>query len=236
MYVVVASQVDDAARDLAPLLAEESVPVLTPADLSQPGWRVPSSNAKEATFVAGGERLATRRLRGVLNLLPGVYPPELVQITKENREYAAAEMTAFLRYWLQTLPCPVLNPPTAGCLAGPNWRREQWFRAATDAGLAVRPLVRSTTARPASEELRTRRRKTVTLVGGEPVNDETPDLVAATRALADRAGVGVVAVTFVDDMELGFTFEAANTFPRLNGPRAARLISAYFRANGEAQR
>jgi hypothetical protein len=235
MYVVVASQVDDAARELAPLLAEEPVPVLTPADLSRPGWRVPSGNGQDATFVAGGERYATRRLRGVLNLLPGVFPPELVQITPENREYAAAEMTAFLRYWLQTLPCPVLNPPTAGCLAGPNWRREMWFRAAADAGLAVRPLVRSTVAASAAQERATPRRETVTLIAGEPLTDARSDLVAATGALADRAGVGVLSVTFVEDAQLGFAFEAASTFPRLGGPRAAQLISAHFRAKTEVR-
>ena len=59
---------------------------------------------------------------------------QLPAIAPAARDYCAAEMTAFLSWWLSELRCPVINRPAAGCLAGPGWSVTAWRRAARRAG------------------------------------------------------------------------------------------------------
>ena len=73
----------------------------------------------------------------MLTRVPAVFEDELTDIMFSDRSYVAAEMTAFLLFWLSRLRCPVLNEPTATCLAGRYWRREQWIDQAARAGIAV---------------------------------------------------------------------------------------------------
>ena len=226
MYVIIASQVDDDAAHLASQLPEEEFRILTPSDLSRPGWSVVSGNDADSTFVAAGQQYQSRELRGVLCRLPCVFAPELVQISEQDREYVASEMTAFLRYWLFTLACPVLNPPTAGCLSGPNWRREQWNQAARDAGLRTQTLSRSTTGDGASVPPT----GSVTLIGQRPLGECPAALLDASRALCARAGVSLLSITFREDPANGFVFQGADTFPPLAGSRAAQLVVEHFQA------
>src|SRR5688572_23214757 len=123
MLLIIASRYDDSARALARRYGDAAV--LTPADLSRPGWRFINGNAEDSTAVAEGCSVSARSIRGVLTRLPSVTPAELPQIVPTDREYVAAEMNAFLTAWLSELPCRVINRPTALCLAGPAWRREQ---------------------------------------------------------------------------------------------------------------
>jgi hypothetical protein len=67
---------------------------------------------------------------------------ELHWVRREDRDYVAAEMTAFLLAWLTVLHCPVVNRPTAMSLNGPNWRAEQWLLTASSLGVPTRPAVR----------------------------------------------------------------------------------------------
>ena len=84
-----------------------------------------------------GRRESVRRIRGVLTRLPWVQDAELPSIAASDRAYVAAEMAAFLSFWLSELKCCVLNRPAAGSLNGPTWRSEQWKLAASRVGMRV---------------------------------------------------------------------------------------------------
>ena len=71
---------------------------------------------------------------------PRVFPRELAHIAERDREYVAAEMSAFLLSWLSGLTCPLVNPPTATCLCGPNWSQPQWVWTAARLGIPVRSV------------------------------------------------------------------------------------------------
>jgi hypothetical protein len=134
--------------------------LLTPSDLSLPGWALaagPSSGAGPAAGrgIADGEPFATDDVTCVVSLLSAVDDADLTWLAPEHREYVASEMTAFLGYWLATLSDRCLVPPSYASLAGPCPPASAWASAA---GL---DLARST-APGAPEPLRT----AVTIVGG----------------------------------------------------------------------
>lgn len=171
-------------------------------------------------------------IAGVLVRLPCVYAHELLHITPADRDYVAAEMTAFLLSWLSTLTCPVLNHPTSTCLGGPYWRSEQWTYAAACAGIPVTSTSRrvclaappvSVTSEmvqfdPAPGNLR------VTVVGDQCVGNADGTLRRYARYLAEAADVGLLTVRFIDD-SLGLRFADANPWPPLDDAVGAAVLA-----------
>jgi hypothetical protein len=227
MILVVGSRVDPVARRLIRDLPEDSVALLTCLDLSSHGWRVSSNEADSSVCVADGCLLEEREIDGVLTLLPCVFEQELVHIHPHERSYVAAEMTAFLKFWLSRLRCPKLNAPSAGCLSGPGWRSERWVAAAAEAGLPVKPVRRGT--RPSGPPGGAQRKAAVTVVGEYYLGDKRPELQRWARSLASAAGLDLLGVEFEEEGD-DYLFCAASTFPHLAQVGAADAIWSYFTA------
>ena len=253
MLLILASRVDEGAERLAAAMPSGSAALVTPADLSESGWQVDSAALEGAVFVAGGRLVEARTITGVVCLLPYVFDRELVQIEPESRPYVAAEVTAFLRYWLTVLDCPKLNPPSASCLSGPGWRLERWHMAAVAAGLPTRPLVRRTSGQGGSPKLGNGHGVTVTVVGETCVGSCDAALTAQARALADMAEVDLLSVHFVPaydrtddqpstqtptktrrtpcDAQDRYVFAGADCFPDLGSDEMIAAVRGHFLGN-----
>ncbi len=159
MILVLASERDHGA---AALVAEwAGARLLTPSDLSLPGWALAAGPLRGTGPAAGrgiadGEPFATDDVGCVVGLLSAVDADELTWLGPEHREYVASEMTAFLGYWLATLGERCLVPPSHASLAGPCPPASAW---ATAAGLRL--------ARPTGYGAQQPLRTVVTLVGGQ---------------------------------------------------------------------
>jgi hypothetical protein len=230
MLLVVASQVDPIAYRLIHELPKGTIALLTCLDLSLSGWRVSSTDADPSVCIASGQLLEEHEIEGVLTLLPCIFERELVHIDPRERSYVAAEMTAFLTFWLSRLGCPKLNAPSGGCLSGPGWRPEQWMTAAAEAGLPVKSIRRGT--RPA-ERGEPPSKAVVTVVGDQCLGDPRPELRQRARSLASAAGLGLLAVEF-EEGRGDYLFSAASPFPDLAEAGAAQALWAYFQAKASS--
>lgn len=190
MLVVLAHPRDLAARAMADR-SPQSVCLMTPRDLSQPGWRHHVGGHGEEWCVVSGRPIPTTSLRGVITRIPCVSPADLTHIAVGDREYVAAEMTAFLASWLTRLRCPVMNRPDATSLMGPNRGRERWLLLAARAGL--RPAERRYTAPGHDAALAS---ATVTVIDQQWTGAVAPELGAQAVRLAERAGVDLLTVQF----------------------------------------
>ena len=208
MLLVLASASDQVAAAFTRASAGRAR-LATAADLSTPGWRATVPARSPAVAAVGGERIPGTALDGVLVRLDLVRPRELPHIVPADRPYVAAEMTAFLRYWLSLLDCPVLNPPGGACLSGPGWPAEQWLHAAAGAGLPART---ATPGQPVD---------TVTVVGGSTLGPAR--LHATARALSRAAGTPLLEVA-VQDGPAGAAVVGANPWPDIGAPQVAAAI------------
>ena len=230
MLVVVAGRADRTASALAARWAAHDAAVLTSADLSTAGWQY--QPGKVGTAVIGGRIVAVDAIRGVLTRLPYVPEQELGQIAAADRAYVAQEMTAFLAAWLAGLTCPVLNRPTPTCLAGPNWRPEQWVSTAAQLGLPVRPICRqSRLAADVAPAASTWQASTVTVVGDRCFGPVDETLAGRARCLAEAAGVGLLAVHF-SGPTAGADCLGADLWPDVSSPEVADAIAAYLSGAG----
>jgi hypothetical protein len=208
VLLIVASAFDREAPLLARRWSAAEATVLRGADLSASGWQLHLERDRPDLLCVGGRTIASSDVRGVLTLLPAIVPQELVQIVPADRKYVAGEMTAFLRYWLSTLPCPVLNPPTTTSLSGPAWRPEQWLHLAARIGVPVRPLRRrvhpgrsavDAAADSGDEEPAQTAAASVIVVGRRYFGSADPALGSYALALAQASGVRLLAAQFDGD-------------------------------------
>ena len=235
--IVFANRWDANARSFARRYRAQGVRLLTPENLSRSGWVYSLDNRSEhAQAAVVGGVISSERIGGVLTRLSCVSELDLPQIVSTDRAYVAAEMTGFLLAWLTSLPCPVLNPPTPGCLAGRSWHYGQWVHAASQLGMPVEkvhkrigPLQRSySRKRP---RVSAPSGVTVTMVGTQCFGTVSPVLLHQTRALAKVAGVDLLAVQFAGP-DPDAAFVRASLWPDIADHRIAEAVLRYLQRAG----
>jgi hypothetical protein len=181
-----------------------------------------------------GQPLAIEGSIPLGEIVPLSLEQDLSHIIPADRAYVAAEMNAFLRFWLRELSCPMLNRPTPNGFAGPQWRHEQWVHTAARLGI---PVLRSyrhiafTGACAAKAHVPTED-VTVTIVGGQHVGAVDEVLAKQARRLADAAGVDLLDVRF-NGVEAGSCFVSANPWPDITPIAAAAAVLDYFGERSE---
>jgi hypothetical protein len=194
------------------------VRVLEPSGLSTPGWAHDPENPAEDRLVIDGEVQPAGRLTAVITGLDAVQPFDLPDVRAEDRAFVASEMTAFLRTWLGTLTCPVLDRPTALALSGAAGDHAVWSKAA--AALAV-PDCQAT---PAPRT----RTHAVTVAAGRVVGPAPEPAAATALALARVANVTAARLRLTDDAREPAFCEAVPWWYG-SSPAALRVLLAHAR-------
>jgi hypothetical protein len=228
MLVIIASRHDAAAPALAERWSAHNAALLTCEDLSVAGWCHHLNAAGVSTAVISGRVVATTEITGVLTRLPCVTESELAHIVPADRAYVAAEMTAFLTFWLSELVCPVLNRPTPVCLMGPNWRTERWIHAAAQLGIPVCPSYRQATlTADVSADVSKQRPIALTVVGHRCFGEGDAMLTMHARRLAAAAGVDLLTV-YLSGSESGARLLGAELWADISSPDIANAILDYL--------
>jgi hypothetical protein len=234
MLVILSSAHDSTARSVAEAWAPWGAALCTPADLSTSGWRYSAGKPDEGAAVVAGQIVPVSTITGVLTRLPAIHAVMLPHIHAADRDYVASEMTAFLIAFLSSLPCRLLNRPTAGSLLGPAWRPEQWTRTAAKAGIPVRPIHRSVrlSALSTSESEIVAE---VTVIGDRILGGVEPSLAAWAHSLAQAAGVGMLTLGFAL-YGSGLALASANPMPDLNSHEKIDAAREFLLADSKEQR
>jgi hypothetical protein len=195
--LMLATRDDDPARMLADRLGEGTV-VISPQDLSRPGWtyaRKPSLR----TGVSRHGRFRADDLTAVVSRISAIQPVDLTHVRTGDRDYVAAEMTAFLRAWLTGLPCPVVNPPTSTCLSGPALTDHQWVVLCNQLSVPVRPARHTVPAAPGHRHIPAACRVTICRGVSTATGPCSAVLLEHARRLAAQVRVEWLAVLFDGD-------------------------------------
>jgi hypothetical protein len=235
VLIVFSGAHDVAARAIAAAWAPWGAAVCTPVDLSSRGWRHYVGTPQAGVAVINGQLLPATAITGVITRFPAVQPEMLAHIAAIERNYVAAEMTAFLIAFISALPCRMLNRPTAGGLCGPAWRPEQWIRAAARAGIPVRSRRRHVRLNaPAVSEADVT--VELTVIGDRVFGAaEAPILADWARSLAQAAGVGLLGLGFTPQAT-GFALACVHPSPDLDTPEKLDAAREFLLSKSEAQR
>ena len=124
MILVIADSSDWPALWLAERLRPRvpvPVTVVTPARLVYARsivHRMDSAGGGFSFAFPDDERITDGEVQGVVNRFATLPTTHYQRAAPAERAYLAGELSAFLLGWLETLDCPVLNPPAPGMLAG----------------------------------------------------------------------------------------------------------------------
>ncbi|MEU7790631.1 hypothetical protein [Amycolatopsis sp. NPDC049159] len=191
MLLILAHAHDAAARALADRWGDEAL-LLTVDELHRAQWAlsIDRSGRVRAELSLGSPVSVT----GVVNRLGVLTGADLARVRREDRSYAAAELTAFLLAWLDACPAPVLNPPNPRCLNGPAWNPEEWADAAAAVGLCVAAVHRSVGFAPPVAAVPEGGHR-VHVVGEVCVGEVHPTVGRQLRELASLAGAPLLTAT-----------------------------------------
>lgn len=192
--LVLATGEDASAQMLVDRLGEVAVAV-RPQDLSRPGWTYARTPGLR-TGVSPRGRFRADRLSGVVSLISAVQSFDLTHVKAGDREYVAAEMTAFLRAWLTGLPCPVVNPATSTCLSGPALTAHEWVLLCAGLDIPAQPAHLSVPAAPNDRATPPVCRVTVCRGTATATGPCSAVLLEHGRRLAARVGAEWLAVSF----------------------------------------
>jgi hypothetical protein len=196
--------------------AAENAVLISARDLCAPGWVFHAPDDTDGRFVAGGQVHHTRELRCVVVRRPAVAVEELPWIADDDRDYAAAEINAFLVAWLSALPCGVFNRPTPTSLYGPAWSQTHWEIAAARAGVAWAHATDEQSAcevvfcsdEPARDGFSYRRHTCIAAdCSGEADGEPNAVQQQVCARLASAAGVALLGVRFAGDVVAAVTLQ-----------------------------
>lgn len=183
-----------------------------------------------------GRRFYGSEIQGVLNRLLAVPPGIVKHAIAEDREYAAAELTAFYLGWLHSLQ-GVINAATPQGLCG-AWRHpSEWAVLAARAGFKV-PSFRQTSVDPPQAGLHSLARgpetvRHVIVLRHELYAAAVPREVGlACRTLARLAAIELLGIDLLESEDGGLMFVYATPFPdlTLGGDGLIEGLARAFRA------
>jgi hypothetical protein len=224
--LILAHRNDFPARALAARWGSEAL-LLTVGELHRARWNLELDSDGRVRTELADETGAPVPVDGVVNRLGMVLPSDLPHVHREDRPYAAAELTAFLLAWLDSCPATVLNRPDSGWLSGPAWYAEQWASEAAAVGLRVATRRRRISlAGVATEPIAVWNKAiSVSVVGGRCFGDVHPDVGERMCALADAAGATLLAAT-VAGSGPDAQVRDFSTWPDVSDPMVADAIAA----------
>jgi len=237
MIVVFANERDESATRLVQRWTNRGATLMASSDLSRAGWKCESRNSSRSECVMGGMQHHSYEIEGVLIRRLAVVGSDLPHITPSDRSYVAAEMNAFLVYWLTALDCPILNRPTPRSLCGPGWYPEHWMQCAARAGLRVKAMKRAIKLSSVENPSWPKHEGPyveITIVGEDCFGDVGSALARKALRVATMAGVQLVKLRF-DGAGSDATFLAADVCPPIDDECIEQAVLGYFEAGSKSR-
>jgi hypothetical protein len=214
MILILASVIDRDARAFAAELATaRATHLLTCQDLAEQRIRLRCPDFLDSTITVKHDSVSVQQIRGVINLLPAVYPEELFFYPPEEREYQSAEFHALLTFFLSSLPCAVVNRPTTSSLTGPYINPVGWLHLAERLRIPARPVAIDSDAFrnpfvPGSAHVRE-----VECLAGTVIESSGTDMDDYTRRLAEAGEVQYLRAVYEHDESGHARLVTASTIP-----------------------
>jgi len=215
VIVVLGSRYDPAARFLLGSVTDAAL--CSAEDLTRPGWAWPLKSSSFGRWVIEGETVDDRDVTGVLVRRSCVYAEELTTTHPDDREYLAAEATAFLTFVLAQTGACVINPVNGGAMGEETVRLENWIPLAKQLNLKTAPLRLTPRLKPRAPKSA----HVIEVVGSETFGETKRQLRGRIVALAKQ--LGLLFGTFVFDGDDRLVAISATGSP--SGPALPALIS-----------
>lgn len=201
--------------------------------------RLSATSVDTELRLKGDQPIASHQISGVFNRLVEMPPEYLDLVGESDRDYIQEEFHAFFMSWMNSLACPVLNPPGATYLFGEWYHVSEWLSLANQVGLPILPYVMSSHPEaksgsalegPAPDD-----RKTALVIGDHVIAPGASDAIAlGCHSLASLVDLPVLGLEFVVTSDNQWLFCGASPLPdlRMGGQHALEALAQTLNPNG----
>ncbi|MDP4220176.1 MAG: hypothetical protein Q8916_10505 [Bacteroidota bacterium] len=228
MILVAASIADEDAASFVRTYKDAAVSLFTCFDIAsnKSSLRYPQFN--DSYITVGGKQISLHEIRGVVNVLPAIFPGELFFYPEEEREYQAAEFHALLTFFLSALQCPVINKPSSLSLSGPFINPMSWYHVAHEIGIPLSRMQIDSDDPPASAFDERGSVFESTCIGGSILSPSGTVADDYTQKLAAEVHCHFLKVFYTQEQPNQFSFIRAQTTPDLKEESVCAALMDFF--------
>lgn len=212
--------------------------LITSEDLARPArWEhyVSTSEVYVSVQLHDGRTISSPAICGALNRLVMAPLATVPDVVPDDQSYACQELAAFFLSWLNALPGPLLNRPTAVDLSGNSCVESEWVRMAQQSGLPTAPYFESSARwrqnAPHATSDTVPRREWVFVIRDKSIGRDLPaHIQKGCVRLAEVVSVDLLGVELALNEKGEWTFQTATVRPdlRLGGQALLDALACIF--------
>jgi hypothetical protein len=220
----------EAASELVTQFPKEAAFLITASEFHETVKAEISVNGFLSTCLTfKDEKINVKEISGVVTTIPFFLRQEFYYIDPADRDYICSEMNALFIYFLSTLSCKKINPPTVRSLTGLGLHKIEVLKAAQKMNIPVWPFEMkngSAVGANPSTNLETVR---CTLVGNEFTREELPETVRRyMKQFSTYYSMPYLSGIFMTENQKDYFFSDLFTVPDIGPPENREAIVKYF--------
>jgi len=176
-----------------------------------------------------GQKINVKEITGVVTTIPFFLRQEFYYIDPADRDYVCSEMNSLFIYFLSTLSCRKINPPSLRSLTGLGLHKIEVLKTARYLGIPAWPATLKngspTRTNPSSDTEFVR----CTLIGNEFTTEEQPAMGRRyMKQLSTYYSMPYLSGIFVTENQKDYFFSDLVSVPDITPPENQKAIVKYF--------
>ena len=230
MILIFSHIASEAASELVTQFPKEAAFLITASAFHQTVRAEISVNKFLSTCVTiNDQKINVKEITGVITTIPFFLQQEFYYIDPADRDYICAEMNSLFIYFLSTLSCKKLNPPTVRSLTGLGLHKIEILKTAQKLDIPVWPFKMkngSATGARLSSEIECIR---CTLVGNKFAREELPETVKRyMRQFSNYYSMPYLSGNFITENQKDYFFSDLFSVPDITPAENQKAIIKYF--------
>lgn len=230
MILIISNIANEAAADWIPTFPAGAASLITASDfhVSFKGG-VYVNDFHTSLLTLNGHRLKPKEITGVITTISAFSPIEFYYIDPADRSYVCEEVNAFMNYFLSSLPCKMINPPTRKCFSGINLHKIEWIKIARQLKIPVQLFSMSNGKIEYPDRGQKFETISCTCINHQLVESDMPDSIHQYVALLTKAlSLPYLKCYFSTTDHRNFQLLDINSLPDISSPIHRDLMVQYI--------
>jgi hypothetical protein len=230
LILVISSIANEAAPSMVDQFPEGAASLITTTELNKSFKAGISVNDFEFSLITMNNKQApVRDISGVVCTVPYFLPQEFYYIESADRDYVCAEMNAFFIYFLSTLRCKKINPPSVKSFTGLSMHKFEWIKIVHHLKIPIWPFELKNGAPVGSEDAQKIKYYTWTLIGKNVVENNVPENVQTwMRQISKAFSLPYLSCVFVSVNRKDYFLWNILSIPSVDTEESRNAIVNYF--------
>ena len=230
MILVFSHIASEAASELVTQFPKDAAFLITASEFHEAVKAEISVNDFLSTCLTiNGRKINVSAISGVVTTIPFFLRQEFYYIDPADRDYICSEMNSLFIYFLSTVSCKKINPPSVRSLTGLGLHKIEVLKAAQKLDIPVWPFKMKNGSpageKPSSEKECIR----CTLVGNEFAREEPPETVRRyMRQFSKYYSMPYLSGNFITENQKDYFFSDLFSIPDITPPENQKAIVKYF--------